>query len=261
MAPNINLIKVLFILLISALFVACGPPEEFNKGVEEMSLRNYRKAMLEFDRIDPKDEEWVDSAMTLRLDCFKGLVDGDEWSEFRKACDQYDYLKPLISEARNYAVGSILEQGTDESMKPVFDLLDAKDNGIPDDIREEVANRYITGIIAGYYWDGSGNLSGQQVYFDWTEPKKEGEKARLHGYSNRNNSGWTVGMLMYSSISYHKNGRYKLTPRTFQGGRSGFSNNWGALYVYSPEKIQIYYGSISKSNFFFRGTSRDVDYM
>jgi hypothetical protein len=245
------------LLLISVAFVSCGPPEEFEKGMTELSNKRFCKAIGEFQRIDAEDKEWQDSGKARIKQCFVGLIKSEKWEDFEEACKMMKDDKKFVGGMQQSLVDYILKKGESDTMSYVFDLLDDKENGLSDAIKKKIGDQYVSSVLTGYVWKGQGELSGHQVYFKWVDPKdgKEGDK-KLHGYSNKYINSWGKDMLIYMNIRYSKKGKFSLAPRTWRWGRSSFKGNWGTMTIVSKEKIKIYYGGFSYSNSFKRGDKR-----
>lgn len=249
------------VLFISLAFVSCGPPEEFEKGMTELSNKKFCKAIGEFQRIDAEDKEWQDSGKARIKQCFVGLIKSENWEDFEEACKMMKEDQKFVGGMQQSLVDYILKKGESDTMSYVFDLLDDKENGLTDELKGQISNQYLTNILTNYTWQGVGGFASHKVYFKWVEKEVKGKKTRnLHGYSDNYYDGWTKDMLMYMNVRYSKNGKFSMVPRMWRswyGGSSFFKGNWGTISILSKEKFKLYYGGMSSSNYFVRKEKRN----
>jgi len=244
--------KLFQVLLVVGL-VSCGPPEEFKNGLDQMANKKFKRALMEFDRLDPEDKEWLDSAENRKEECFQALINRDDWSEFEESCNLYDEEGKFVRKMKRLAVDAVIERLESDSVSVLFELLDNKDNGMSEELKKMISAGYLDQVLTNSYWKGEGELRGHEIYFKWKDSEKDGEPAKLHGYSNNYQNGWSKDMLMYMNIRYSKGGKFALAPRTWRFGSSSFRNNWGTLVIMGADKLKIYYGGFSHSNYFVRG--------
>jgi len=242
----------IFLIPLSWSVISCGPPEEYETGIDLMSKGDYLGALNSFNTIDSTETDWIDSSRVRREECFDEIIESKNWALFHEACGTIADGQTVIDDMESKVVNSLLQVGMPDSMDFIYEILDDEESGMSEGLKNKISIEYLNRTLLGSYWVVSGSsVSGSKIYFKWSE--KEGEEPKLNGYSAISRNGWSKNMLMYINVRYNKKGRYKLTPRTWRGGRSTFSRNWGSLQVIDEDKFRIYYGSISESVYFKRG--------
>jgi len=242
----------IFLIPLSWSVISCGPPEEYETGIDLMSKGDYLGALNSFNTIDSTETDWIDSSRVRREECFDEIIESKNWALFHEACGTIADGQTVIDGMESKVVNSLLQVGMPDSMDFIYEILDDEESGMSEGLKNKISIEYMNRTFLGSYWVVSGSsVSGSKIYFKWAE--KEGEEPKLNGYSAISRNGWSKNMLMYINVRYNKKGRYKLTPRTWRGGRSTFSRNWGSLQVIDEDKFRIYYGSISESVYFKRG--------
>ena len=242
----------IFLIPLSWSVISCGPPEEYETGIDLMSKGDYLGALNSFNTIDSTETDWIDSSRVRREECFDEIIESKNWALFHEACGTIADGQTVIDDMESKVVNSLLQVGMPDSMDFIYEILDDEESGMSEGLKNKISIEYMNRTFLGSYWVVSGSsVSGSKIYFKWAE--KEGEEPKLNGYSANSRNGWSKNMLMYINVRYNKKGRYKLTPRTWRGGRSTFSRNWGSLQVIDEDKFRIYYGSISESVYFKRG--------
>ena len=241
----------IFLIPLSWSVISCGPPEEYETGIDLMSKGDYLGALNSFNTIDSTETDWIDSSRVRREECFDEIIESQNWALFHEACGTIADGQTVIDGMESKVVNSLLQVGMPDSMDFIYEILDDEENGMSEGLKKKISIEYLNRTLLGSYWEGTGDLSGHKIYFKWSE--KEGEEPKLNGYSSNSRNGWSTNMLMYINVRYNKKGKYKLTPRTWRFGRSSFSKNWGTLQMMDPDKVKLYYGGFSSSNYFKRG--------
>jgi len=223
-----------FSALIALTIVSCGPPEQYETGMNFYNTQKYDSAMYYFDRLTPDAEEWLDSAKKMKALCLDKMILGHDWVMYNAQLDVYGRDTSLMASSNKTLEQELLKMIRSDSLRAFYKVYDTYNARFNSAIMTSVMNTHVDEFLNKNYWKGTGSLAGQKLYF---ERDAEGS----NGKSGNSLNGWNKGMTIYKAIVYTKEGVFEMKPRIYRGGGSYFGKG-GSVMFKGKDSLKINYG-------------------
>ena len=240
-------IPYLTILTLALLIQSCGgAPENFTKGYEFFNSKKYDSSLYYFNKVSSDDKDWLDSANTMKAECFNEITKAHQWKMLGIANKTYAKDKKLIKEGAKHLQKELISIWKKDSMNLFYKIIDEHKDKLPKSAVTAALNKYEDNMLTGYEWEGRGNLKGQKLHFVREiakDHKGKNEGNKIQGKSNKTKNGWNRNSIIYRNICYDSLGSYNAQPRIFKGyGTRQYFGKRGSIKFISKDKIKINYG-------------------
>jgi hypothetical protein len=220
-------------LLFALLIVSCGPPKQYETGMNFYNLQKYDSAMYYFDRLLPDDKEWLDSAKIMKYLCLEKMISRHDWAMYNLQLDLYGRDTSLMRKSNSYLEKELLKMMRSDSLKAYYKVHDFYKNRFSSTVLASVMQTHMDEFLNNNFWKEEKN-GGGKLYF---ERDKEGSIAK----SAKTLHGWTKGIPIYKAIVYDTNGTFSMKPRIFRGHRSYFGKG-GSISFQGKDSLKVNYG-------------------
>ena len=234
------------ILTLALLIQSCGgAPENFTKGYEFFNSKKYDSSLHYFNKVSADDKEWLDSANTMKAECFNKITKAHQWKMLGIANKTYAKDKKLIKEGAKHLQKELISIWKKDSMDLFYKIIDEHKDKLPKSAVTGALNKYEEKMLFGYEWKATNRLKGQKLYFVREiakDHKGKNQGNKIQGKSNKTKNGWNRNSIIYRNICYDSLGSYNLQPRIFKGsGSRQYFSRRGSLEFISKDKIKINY--------------------
>jgi hypothetical protein len=258
-------LKLAFSLLLIVLIQSCNStPDEFNKGYEFFTNKNYDSSLYYFDRVPSDNEAWIDSVKAMKIMCFTGMAQNQKWKMLGLANTTFSADTALIAKGSISLEKVLTSIWKKDSMDMFYRVIDEHGDNLPNSAIKASLNKYEDKMLLGYYWEGIRAYRGMKLYFSREiikDYRGNDEGLKIHGKSAKSRSGWKKDGAIYKNISYSKEGIYTVHPRIFKNSKQYFSKR-GSMRFIGNDTIKINYGQRLNSSskvYFVRGKEKDAE--
>lgn len=233
-------------LIFALLIVSCGPPKQYETGMNFYNLQKYDSAMYYFDRLLPDDKEWLDSAKIMKQFCLEKMILRHDWAMYNMQLDLYGRDTSLMRKSNLSLEKELLKMMRSDSLKAYYKVHDSYKNRFSSTVLASVMQTHMDEFLNDNFWKGGKGMAGHKLYF---ERDKEGSNAK----SGKTLNGWTKGMTIYKAIVYDTNGTFSMKPRIYRGYGSYFGKG-GSISFQGKDSLKINYGKALRyeKRFFIR---------
>ena len=245
------------ILTLALLIQSCGgAPEDFTKGYEFYNAKKYDSSLYYFNKVSVDDKEWLDSANTMKAECFNKMTKAHQWKMLGIANKTYAKDKKLIKEGSEHLQKELISIWKKDSMELFYKIIDEHKDKLPKSAITAAINKYEDKMLTGYIWEGKGKWKGRKLYFVREKSKDKKGKNEGNKIQGKTDDGWwKKNITIYRNISYDSLGSFSAQPKIFKGNYEYFGKR-GSIKFISKDKIKINYGQRLKTNtkyYFIRG--------